>query len=145
MGSRSSSAFALDAENRSATEDDLRDGERNAIRDSLWRRAGGKAWRCWREASEGDALRITQRGICSAAAGGGDPVEEALHTGAFTPEERKEFMGVEIRGFVAEESFHAPLNVWRGPRTQPVALGDDPVVAEGVQHGAQRLTSCTSG
>lgn len=76
-------------------------------------------------------------GGLGAAAGGGDPVEEALHAGAFAPQQDEELAGVEMRGFVAEESLHAPLNVRRGPGTQPVAPGDDPVVAESVQHGAE--------
>jgi len=76
-------------------------------------------------------------GALGATAGGGDPVEEALHAGAFAPQQGEEFAGVEMRGFVAEKGFHAPLNVRRGPGTQTVAPGDDPVVAESVQHGAE--------
>jgi hypothetical protein len=68
------------------------------------------------------------------AAAGGDPVEEALHAGAFAPHQGEKFAGVEIGGFVAEECFHAPLDVGRGPGAEAVAFGDDPVVAEGVQH-----------
>lgn len=69
------------------------------------------------------------------AAPGGDPVEEALHTGAFAPHQGEEFAGVEVRSFVAEEGLHAPLDVGGGPGAETVAFGDDPVVAEGVQHG----------
>ena len=68
------------------------------------------------------------------AAAGGDPVEETLHAGAFAPHQGEEFAGVEIGGFVAEESFHAPLDIRRRPGPEAVAFGDDPVVAEGVQH-----------
>ena len=68
------------------------------------------------------------------AAPGGDPVEEALHAGAFAPHQGEKFAGVEIGGFVAEERFHAPLDVGGGPGAEAVAFGDDPVVAEGVQH-----------
>lgn len=71
------------------------------------------------------------------AVAGGDPVEEALHTGAFAPHQGEEFAGVEVGGFVAEERFHAPLDVGGGPGTEAVAFGDDPVVAEGVQHVAE--------
>ena len=70
------------------------------------------------------------------AAAGGDPVEETLHTSAFAPHQGEEFAGVEVRGFVTEESFHAPLDVGGGPRAEAIAFGDDPVVAEGVQHVA---------
>ena len=70
------------------------------------------------------------------AAAGGDPVEETFHAGAFAPHQAEKLRGVEIGGFVAEEGFHAPLNVGRGPGTEAVAFGDDPVVAEGVQHVA---------
>ena len=63
-----------------------------------------------------------------------DPIEETLHAGAFAPHQGEEFFRVEIGGFVAEESLHAPLNVGRGPGAEAVAFGDDPVVAEGVQH-----------
>jgi hypothetical protein len=64
-----------------------------------------------------------------------DPIEESLHAGAFAPEEGEEFASVERGGFVAEESFEAPLDVRGFPRAQAVATGDDPVVAQGVQHG----------
>ena len=56
------------------------------------------------------------------ATAGGDPVEEALHAGAFAPHQGEEFAGVEIRGFVAEEGFHAPLDVGGGPGAETVAL-----------------------
>ena len=79
------------------------------------------------------------------AAAGGDPVEEALHAGAFAPHQGEEFAGVEVGGFVAEERFHAPLNVGGGPGTETVTFGDDPVVAEGVQHVACNSNVRTSG
>jgi hypothetical protein len=69
-------------------------------------------------------------------AAGGDPVEEAPHAGALAPHQAKESAGVEVGGFVAKEGFHAPLDVGRGPGTEAVAFGNDPVVAEGVQHVA---------
>jgi hypothetical protein len=72
--------------------------------------------------------------LCAAARG--DPVEEALHAGPFAPHQREEFVSVEVRGFVTEESFHAPLDVGGGPGAEAIAFGDDPVVAEGVQHVA---------
>ena len=72
--------------------------------------------------------------LCAAA--GGDPFEKALHSSAFAPHQGEEFAGVEVRGFVTEESFHAPLDVGGGPRAEAIAFGDDPVVAEGVQHVA---------
>jgi hypothetical protein len=71
-----------------------------------------------------------------AAAGIGNPVEKMLHARAVTPEKREEFSGIEIRGFLAEEGFQAPLNVGRSPGRETMALGDDPVVAQSVQHGA---------
>lgn len=71
------------------------------------------------------------------ASAGGDPVEEALHAGAFTPHQGEEFVGVEIGGFVAEEGFHAPLNVGGAPGAEAVTFRDDPVVAESVQHVAE--------
>jgi hypothetical protein len=79
------------------------------------------------------------------AAAGGDPVEETLHAGAFTPHQGEEFAGVEIRGFMAEEGFHAPLDIRRGPGAETVTFGDDPVVAEGVQHVACNSNMRTSG
>jgi hypothetical protein len=79
------------------------------------------------------------------AAAGGDPVEKALHTGALAPHQGEEFAGVEVGGFVAEERFHAPLDVRGGPGTEAVAFGDDPVVAEGVQHMACNSNVRTSG
>ena len=81
-------------------------------------------------------LRIASCDALGAAAGG-DPVEEALHVGAFAPHQGEEFAGVEVRGFVAEEGFHAPLDVGGGPGAEAVTFGDDPVVAEGVQHLAE--------
>jgi hypothetical protein len=82
-----------------------------------------------------DKLRITSC-VALGAAAGGDPVEETLHTGAFAPHQAEEFRAVEVGGFVAEERFHSPLNVGGGPRSEAVAFGDDPVVAERVQHVA---------
>jgi hypothetical protein len=82
-----------------------------------------------------DTLRNTSC-VALGAAAGGDPIEETFHAGALAPHQREEFRGVEIGGFVAEEGFHAPLNVGRGPGTEAVAFGDDPVVAKGVQHVA---------
>ena len=79
------------------------------------------------------------------AAAGGDPVEETLHTSAFAPHQGEEFAGVEIRRFVAEEGFHAPLNVGGSPGAETVAFGDDPVVAEGVQHVARNSDVRTGG
>jgi hypothetical protein len=76
---------------------------------------------------------------------GGDPVEKALHASAFTPHQGEEFAGVEIRGFVAEEGFHAPLDIRRGPGAETVAFGDDPVVAESVQHVACNSNMRPSG
>jgi len=82
-----------------------------------------------------DKLGITGC-VALGAAAGGNPFEEAFHAGALAPHKREEFRGVEVGGFVAEEGFHAPLNVGGGPRAEAVAVGDDPVVAEGVQHVA---------
>jgi hypothetical protein len=78
-------------------------------------------------------------------AAGGDPVEEALHAGAFAPHQGEEFAGVEIGGFVAEKGFHAPLDVGGGPGAEAVAFGDDAVVAEGVQHVECNSNMRTSG
>jgi hypothetical protein len=64
-----------------------------------------------------------------------DPVEETFHASALAPHQGEEFAGVEMGGFFAEECFEAPLNIGRGPGTEAVAFGDDPVVVEGVQHG----------
>src|ERR1700683_1679700 len=74
--------------------------------------------------------------ILSAAAYG-YPFEEAFDAGTLSPHQPEEFSRVEFRGFFAEERFHAPLNVWRSPRAQTIATGDNPVVAQGVQHGTQ--------
>jgi len=46
---------------------------------------------------------------------------------------------------VAEERFHAPLNVGGSPGAEAVAFGDDPVVAEGVQHVARNSDVRTGG
>jgi len=46
---------------------------------------------------------------------------------------------------VAEECFHAPLDVGGGPGAETVAFGDDPVVVEGVQHVACNSNMRTSG
>ena len=89
-------------------------------------------------------LRIASCDALGAAAGG-DQVEEALHTGALAPRQGEEFAGVEIGGFVAEEGFHAPLNVGGGPGAEAVTFGDDPVVAKCVQHVACNSNVQTSG
>ena len=65
----------------------------------------------------------------------GDPFEEALHPGALAPHEAQEFLRVEIGGFVAEKSLHAPLDVGRFPGRETVAFRDNPVIAQRVQHG----------
>ena len=72
-----------------------------------------------------------------AGAADGDPGEETLEAGAFAPEEGEEFAGVERGGFVAEEGFEAPLDIGGAPGAKAVAPGDDPVVAESVQHGKE--------
>ena len=82
-----------------------------------------------------DFASISTRPLSAAA--GGDPAEKTLHASAFAPHQAEEFAGVEVRGFVAEERFHAPLDIRRSPGTEAVAFGDDPVVAEGVQHVAE--------
>ena len=46
---------------------------------------------------------------------------------------------------MAEESFHAPLDVGGGPGAETVAFGDGPVVVEGVQHVACNCNVRTSG
>ncbi len=51
----------------------------------------------------------------------------------------KNLRALSFDGFVAEESFHAPLDVGGGPGAEAVTFGDDPVVAEGVQHVAAEL------
>ena len=79
------------------------------------------------------------------AAAGGDPVEEALHAGALAPHQGEEFAGVEVRGFVAEEGFHAPLDVGGCPGAEAVTFGDDPVVAKCVQHLECNSNVRTSG
>ena len=79
------------------------------------------------------------------AAAGGDPVEEALHAGAFAPHQGEEFAGVEVGGFVAEEGFHAPLDVGGCPGAEAVTFGDDPVVAKCVQHVECNSNVRTSG
>ena len=38
---------------------------------------------------------------------------------------------------MAEERFHAPLDIGGGPGAEAVAFRDDPVVAESVQHVAE--------
>src|ERR1700689_5059961 len=74
--------------------------------------------------------------ILSAAAYG-DPFEEPFDAGPLPPHQAEEFSRVESRGFFAEERFHAPLNVRRSPGAQTIAAGDNPVIAQGVQHGRQ--------
>jgi hypothetical protein len=68
------------------------------------------------------------------AAADSDPSKEAFHAVAVRPHELEEFTGVEVGRVFAEECFEPPLDIWRLPRTQAVALGNDPVVAEGVEH-----------
>ena len=65
----------------------------------------------------------------------GDPFEEALHARAFAPQQREEFLGVEVRRFMSEKRFEAPADVGRLPRAQSVAFRDDPVIPQCVQHG----------
>ena len=64
-----------------------------------------------------------------------DPFEKALQPRTLAPQQRKEFSGVEIRGLVPEKSFQAPLDVRRLPGARAVALGDNPVIAQCIQHG----------
>jgi hypothetical protein len=87
----------------------------------------------WASRGTREARAKRLAGVLGSAADG-NPVEEAFHAGAFAPEEREKFAGVEIGGFLAEEGFEAPLDVGRGPGAEAITLGDDPVVAESVQH-----------
>jgi hypothetical protein len=63
-----------------------------------------------------------------------DPFEKALHAGALTPHQGEELARVEIGGVLPEESLHAPADVERPPRREPVSFGDNPVVVQRVQH-----------
>jgi hypothetical protein len=60
-----------------------------------------------------------------------DPGEKAADAGALRPHQVEEFARGEMRGGGAEKSFHAPLDVRAFPGAEPVALGDEPIVAQG--------------
>ena len=70
---------------------------------------------------------------CGAAAHR-DPFEETLHPGALPPHQLEEFARLEVRRFFPKECLHAPANVRRSPRRKAIPSGDDPVVAQGIQH-----------
>jgi hypothetical protein len=70
---------------------------------------------------------------CGAAAHR-DPFEETFHPGALAPHQLEEFAHLEVRRFFPKECLHAPANVRRSPRRKAIPSGDDPVVAQGIQH-----------
>lgn len=67
------------------------------------------------------------------------PGEEAADAGAFGPHQVEEFARAEIRAGGTEESFHAPLQIGTFPRTEAIALGNHPIIAECVQHTGRRI------
>lgn len=77
-------------------------------------------------------------GLALFAAALGDPGKEAAHARAFGPHEAKEFAGVQASGGRAKERLHAPAQIGAIPGLEAVALGDEPVIAERVQHIGRR-------
>src|SRR5712692_6686659 len=70
--------------------------------------------------------------LCLAAFG--RPLKEVLEPRALPPQQRKKFARAQGVHVSAEEGFQAPPEIGARPRTQPVTLGADPVVAETVPH-----------
>jgi hypothetical protein len=64
----------------------------------------------------------------------GRPLQEALEPRVLAPYQREKFARAQVVHVPAEECFQAPPEVGAGPRSQPVTLGGDPVVAESVEH-----------
>jgi hypothetical protein len=60
----------------------------------------------------------------------GGPCKEAPKSRAFAPHQAEEFAGPERVLVPARKCFQAPAKVRTRPRSQPVALGRDPVVAQ---------------
>src|SRR5712691_5922911 len=56
------------------------------------------------------------------------PYEEMLKSRTLTPQKTEELRRSERMHVSAKECFEAPAKIRAGPRTQPVALGGDPVV-----------------
>ena len=74
--------------------------------------------------------RLRARG----AAADSDPFEKSFHARAFAPHQSEKSARIEVRRFLSEERLHAPADVGRSPRREPMPFRDDPVVAQGVQH-----------
>jgi len=66
----------------------------------------------------------------------GRPRKESRESFALAPNKPAKFRGPQRVHVAAEKRFEAPANVRTGPRTQPVTLCRDPVVAERSKHRA---------
>jgi hypothetical protein len=65
----------------------------------------------------------------------GGPVRERVQAVAVLPGKLEKLAGIQIRGFWAEESLEAPLDVGAIPGMKPVAAGGEPVELEEAPHG----------
>src|SRR6266853_701614 len=62
------------------------------------------------------------------------PYEEMLKSRTLAPQKTEELRRSERMHVSAKEGFEAPAKIRAGPRTQPVALGGDPIVVQGGEH-----------
>jgi hypothetical protein len=74
----------------------------------------------------------------------GSPVGEGFEVVAIFPGKLEEFAGVEMRGFIAQESFKAPLDVRTVPGLKAVSAGGKPVEFEDVPHRYERKSRTAS-
>jgi hypothetical protein len=86
----------------------------------------------------------SQAEVLGAAAGGG-PFGEGFEAVTVFPGEMKELAGVELGGFLTEQSFKAPLDVRAFPRLETVAARGEPVELQDVPHGRVDILPATSG
>jgi hypothetical protein len=72
--------------------------------------------------------------LCAAALGG--PIDEAFELRAVFPGKLEKLAGVQVRGFLAEESLKAPAQVRAFPWIQAITSSGNPVVTKVFKHRA---------
>ena len=81
--------------------------------------------------------------MCSAADGG--PVCKRFQVLPIFPGEAKEFGGVQMLSFFAEEGFKAPLNIRAFPGLQAVARRSEPIKLKEMPHEILGYQGCVTG
>lgn len=62
------------------------------------------------------------------------PIDESLQLVAMAPAELEEFSGVEVRGFLTQKGFEAPLDIGAAPRCEAIAARGNPIITDRSNH-----------